>query len=141
MEDDGLGEFDFSSPLQFALSRLNGTAYHPTDDEVLSQMMLDVAEGREQEQDPYSNFPKPSSLSRIAEDEQAVIPRTTNEIIDELVENYDNYPKLVQIMMQRGFLKKKQECRNGAAEPVTNEAIARRVPSKMVAGLRLRNCL
>ncbi|KAF1766023.1 hypothetical protein GCK72_005978 [Caenorhabditis remanei] len=94
MESDGLDGFDYTQPLQYALSQLTGG--YPTEDEQFANV----------------HFPKPSSLSAMAEEDDADRPPpTTNEIIDELVENVDNYPKVVQTMMQRGLLKKRQQCR------------------------------
>ncbi|EFO91479.1 hypothetical protein CRE_11754 [Caenorhabditis remanei] len=94
MESDGLDGFDYTQPLQYALSQLTGG--YPTEDEQFANV----------------HFPKPSSLSAMAEeDDTDKPPPTTNEIIDELVENVDNYPKVVQTMMQRGLLKKRQQCR------------------------------
>lgn len=96
MESDGLEEFDFSQPLHYALSQLNADLYAGI------------------EQEPHFetvHFPKPASLSAMAEEDDDERPPTTNEIIDDLVEKFDNYPKIVTTMMQRGLLKKRQQCR------------------------------
>lgn len=101
MDPDGLEGFDYTQPLHYALSQLNGAQY---------QMVPDVGV------DQFDNnvyFPKPSSLSAMAdeEDSEDKPPPSTMDIIDELVENVDNYPKIVTTMMQRGLLKKRQQCR------------------------------
>lgn len=93
-------EFDFSVPLQFAISQLQ--ANFPLEQD----MEEDIEESQ-------VFFPKPASLSAAAEDEDdpRAPPPSIMSIIDALGDNFDNYPKLVQIMMHRGLLRKKQQCR------------------------------
>uniref|UniRef100_A0A1I7U8K1 DDE_Tnp_IS1595 domain-containing protein n=1 Tax=Caenorhabditis tropicalis TaxID=1561998 RepID=A0A1I7U8K1_9PELO len=95
MDSDGLEGFDFTQPLTYALSQLHGE----------TEFM------EEEEEFRYGEFPKPSSLSAMATQEDSEDPPTTAEIIDEIVNNLNDYPKTVRILMQRGLLKKRQICK------------------------------
>ncbi|CAI2334179.1 unnamed protein product [Caenorhabditis sp. 36 PRJEB53466] len=95
MDADMFQDIDFSQPLHFALSQLQG----PPDEE--------------QQQQNSIQYMKPADLSSMCDegDNEEFPPATTEEIIDDFVEKLDNYPKLVMALMKRGLLRKKQACR------------------------------
>ncbi|CAO4365921.1 unnamed protein product [Caenorhabditis nigoni] len=94
MHDD----FDYSHHLQMVLSQLNGDEpAYPMD---VGDVVLDDV-----------HFPKPADMAAMADAEDIGPPPTTHEIIEDILENVDNYPKTLQILMLRGLLKKKQQCK------------------------------
>ncbi|CAL2048913.1 unnamed protein product [Caenorhabditis brenneri] len=81
---------DDNQPLHFALSQLQ------------RKEALDDYDG--------SSFPKPSKITAAAEKVNNNL-KTTDDILDALVDYQDDYPKTVQVMMNKGLLKKRQNCR------------------------------
>lgn len=100
MDSDGLEGFDFSQPLHYALSQLHG-----------GHLSNDYLEEEDEEEMETNYYPKPASLSAMANEDDSDQPLTTIEIIEQLLENLEFYPKTVQIMMQRGLLRKQQLCK------------------------------
>lgn len=98
MYSEGLDEIDYAQTLHMALSQLDGNAFPMETDDSLFEDGV--------------QYPKPTELTALADvDDSDGPPPTTSQIIQEITANLDNYPKTLQILMQRGFLKKKQQCK------------------------------
>lgn len=90
VDSDSDSDSDSSQSHHFSLSRLNRNdgPYDP--------------DGRD--------FPKPSKITAAAEMDDDTIT-TTMEVIDGWVERQDNYPETIQLLMNKGLLKRRQNCR------------------------------
>ncbi|EGT51899.1 hypothetical protein CAEBREN_05787 [Caenorhabditis brenneri] len=100
MDSDGLEGFDYARPLQVALSQLNGLTYdHPMEDE-------------EEQSRVTRKYMKPAELCALADEEDPdETPITALQIIDEITDVLTDYSKTCTVLMKRGLLKKRQECK------------------------------